>query len=48
MEKWGFVDSAAETAFFADQDSGLGPWPESDHADGHGGLTLFSEKEWDE
>ena len=48
VEKWGFVDSAAETAFFADQDSGLGPWPESDHADGHGGLTLFSEKEWDE
>ena len=48
VEKWGFVDSTAETAFFADQDSGLGPWPESDHADGHGGLTLFSEKEWDE
>ena len=48
VEKWGFVDSAAETAFFSTQDHDLGPWPESDHADGHGGLTLFTEKEWDE
>lgn len=48
VEKWGFLDSATETAFFSDQDNGLGPWPESDHADGHGGLMFFSEKEWDE
>ena len=48
VEKWGFVDAAAETAFFSAPDNELGPWPESDYADGHGGLTLFSEKEWDE
>ena len=48
VEKWGFVDSAAETAFFSTQEHDLGPWPESDHADDHGGLRLFTEKEWDE
>ena len=53
VEKWGFADEATEKAFFSSQDHDLGPWdqgawPESDHADGHGRLMLFSEKEWDE
>ena len=48
VERWGFADSATETNFFASTVQELGPWPESDHADGHGDLMLFSEKEWDE
>ena len=48
VEKWGFPDSNAEKSFFASTENDLGPWPESDHAEGHGDLMLYSDKEWDE
>ena len=48
VEKWGFADQATEIKFFLETASELGPWPESDYADGHGKLVQFTEKEWDE